>query len=266
MCGLPATAVALQEAGITVLLYDPRGVGLSDGFPRNDINPFREIDDLSDALSFLSGHPAVDPELGVGMWGMSLGAATAMCAAALDPRCRFVVAVGPATEFPHKMSKLPAVLSKAAKDRESRLKGNEPFYVPLLSAQGENPAGFNVGQDKDAAMRMLGMQDVTEANRAALAPNHVNRTTVNTYRYLLLWDPGHMWKYLDRTPVMMVVAANDELVGRDVMLRHFETLPGPKRLHIEEGVGHMDILEGENRGALNELQAQFIHSVMKGEI
>lgn len=67
MLGLPTTAVAFQAAGITALTYDPRGVGLSDGFPRNDINPFREVDDMSDAMIFLSSHPSVDPRQGVGL-------------------------------------------------------------------------------------------------------------------------------------------------------------------------------------------------------
>jgi len=266
LAGLPSTASAFQEAGVTVLLFDPRGVGLSDGEPRNDINPFREIDDLSDAITFLLSHPSVDPRRGVGLWGMSLGGATAMCAAALDLRAKFVVAIAPATEYSHDRAKLRGVLAKAAQDRQSRIKGNEPFYVPMLSDKGENPAGFNLGTDRNAAMRIVRSQDPADELRASLAPNHVNRTTLATYRYLLLWEPRHMWRYLDQTPVFFVVPSRDQLVGRDVLLQHYESLPGPKRLHVQEDAGHMDILEGPSQSAINQLQVAFVCDALEGRL
>ncbi|KAI1762471.1 DltD N-terminal domain protein [Hypoxylon sp. FL1150] len=266
LAGVPATAAAFQAAGITALVYDPRTVGLSDGEPRNDINPFREIDDLSDALTFLSSHASVDSRQGVGLWGMSLGGATAMCAAALDPRAWFVVAVAPATEYTHDAAKLSSVLAKAAKDRESRVKGNEPFYVPMLNAKGENPAGFNLGMDRDAGMRLLSLQDASDSLKAALAPNHVNRTTVGTYRNLLLWEPRHMWKYLGKTAVMFLIPENDHLIGRDAQLRHYELLPGPKRLHVQSGVGHMDVLEGPSQPLVHRHQVEFVQDALAGKV
>ncbi|KAI0172778.1 DltD N-terminal domain protein [Hypoxylon sp. FL1284] len=266
LAGVPAMAAAFQAAGITALVYDPRTVGLSDGEPRNDINPFREIDDLSDALTFLSAHARVDARRGVGLWGMSLGGATALCAAALDPRARFAVAAAPATEYAHDGGRLSGVLAKAARDRESRVKGNEPLYVPMLNAKGESPAGFNLGMDREAGMRLLGMQDEGDALRAALAPNHVNRTTVGTYRNLLLWDPRHVWRYLDKTPVMFVVPENDHLIGRDAQLRHYELLPGPKRLHVQTGVGHMDVLEGPGQPLVHKLQIDFVWDALAGRV
>ena len=174
MLGLPSSASAFQEAGITALIYDSRGVGLSDGFPRNDINPFHDVDDICDALVFLRSCRLVDPQRGVGLWGMSLGASTAMVAAALEARVSFVVAVCPATEPTHDMSNLRLLLAKAAKDRESRIKGNDPFYVPMLTKNGENPAGFNTGLEREAIMRLLHSQDESDPVRASLAPNHVN--------------------------------------------------------------------------------------------
>ena len=268
MLGLPTTAANFQAKGVTALIYDPRGVGLSDGFPRNDINPFREVDDMSDALAFLSSHPSVDPRQGVGLWGMSLGAAVSMVVAALDARVRFVVAVCPATEPIHDMTKLRTVLAKAAKDRESRLKGNEPFYVPMLNRKGENPAGFNPGFERDKVMRMLRSQDENDPLRASLAPNHVNRTTIGTYRNMLLWDPRHMWKYLTQ-PILFLLPEHDHIIGTDKQLHHYKAIAGPKRLHIQVGTGHMDILDGTNGASqanVNLVQAEFIRDALEGKI
>ena len=265
MIGLPTTAAAFQAAGITALIYDPRGVGLSDGVPRNDINPFREVDDISDARTFLSSHPSVDPRQGVGLWGMSLGAAVAMVAAALDPRARFVIAVCPAIGSKPDMTKLPTVLAKAAKDRESRIKGNEPFYVPMLTMKGENPAGFNVGLEHEKLMRMLHWEDETDPLRASVAPNHVNRTTVATYRNMLLWEPQHMWKYLSQ-PILFLVPEHDQLVEKDTQLHHYESLTVPKRLHVQEGAAHMDILEGAAQAGVNGLQVEFVQDALNGRV
>lgn len=224
------------------------------------------MDDITDAITFLLSHPAVDLRASVGVWGMSLGGATAMCAAALDPRARFVVAVCPAVEYSQDRAKLRGVLSKAAKDRESRIKGNDAFYVPMMSSKGENPAGFNLGTDRQSAMRMVNALDPQDDLRQSLAPNHVNRTTIASYRNLLMWQPRHMWQYLDATPVLMVVPEKDQLVGKDKLVEHYESLPGPKRLHIQPGTGHMDILEGPSQAEVNELQVAFVNDVLSGRL
>lgn len=265
MLGLPSTAAAFQAQGITALIYDPRGVGSSDGLPRNDINPFRQVDDMSDALSFLASHPSVHPRQGVGLWGMSLSATVAMATAAIDPRARFVIAICPATEPTHNLPKLRAVLTKAAKDRESRLKGNEPFQLPMLNKNGENPAGFDPGFERGAVMRMLHVQDESDPLRASLAPGHVNRTTIGTYRYMLLWDSSHLWKYLTQ-PILFVLPEHDHLIGTDRQIRHYEDLNEPKRLHIQEGAGHMDILDGANQDRVNAVQGDFVRDAILGKV
>jgi hypothetical protein len=56
----------------------------------------------------------------------------------------------------------------------------------MLTKTGENPAGFNLRFEKDIAMKLLSTQDASDPVRANLAPNHVNRTTVGTYRNTLL--------------------------------------------------------------------------------
>ncbi|CAG8893404.1 unnamed protein product [Penicillium egyptiacum] len=116
--GLAKRGLAFQQSGITVLMYDPRSTGLSNGEPRNNIDPFTQIDDYSDALSFLAVHPMVD-QARMGIWGISLSGAMSLACAAVDPRVRFVVAVCPASEYSFAQAKIPGVLGKIAKDRES---------------------------------------------------------------------------------------------------------------------------------------------------
>lgn len=46
-----------QKAGFTVLTYDPRSIGQSDGTPGNEIDPAKNREDYHDAESQLGGKP-----------------------------------------------------------------------------------------------------------------------------------------------------------------------------------------------------------------
>jgi dienelactone hydrolase len=145
---VPEVAEQFQKAGITALIYDPRTLGLSDGLPRHDIDPAKQVSDYSDAITFMKGLPNVDPSK-VGIWGMSFSSAVALSATALDPRIRFCVAICPLLNLEYEASKFPKVLAKLQQDRESQLAGNPPLYVPVLTAEGKNPAGMGLGADRE---------------------------------------------------------------------------------------------------------------------
>lgn len=258
MVGVPSAAQHFQDCGFTVLLFDSRSVGQSDGMPRNDIDPFKQMGDLSDALTFLAAQPSVDPAL-LGVWGMSLGGAVALCTACFDTRVRFAVGVCPAVEYRHDPARLPKVLAKLTRDRESRVKGNEPLYVPMMDeVRGENPAGFDLGVEKVAALRILNARDDSIATRTELAPGHVNRTTIQSYLQLLMWQPSTLWAEHLRVPTLFVVPENDALVGLERNKEVFESLNCPKSMHVELGRGHLNILEGENLFTLLKIQSEFL--------
>lgn len=59
---LPGYAEAFVAAGVAVLVIDYRFLGDSDGQPRQQVLPESQCDDLRNALTWLSEHPAVDPD------------------------------------------------------------------------------------------------------------------------------------------------------------------------------------------------------------
>jgi len=76
----------LHEAGFTVFTYDQRGCGASTG----EITfGAREQDDLISVVDYLSSRPDVER---LGVFGFSMGGATAIMAAAREPRLKAVVA------------------------------------------------------------------------------------------------------------------------------------------------------------------------------
>src|ERR1700733_3882669 len=66
--GLGRFAELFAAAGFVVLLHDHRTFGLSTGEPRQDINPWSQIEGWRRAISHLEALPEVDPGR-IGIWG-----------------------------------------------------------------------------------------------------------------------------------------------------------------------------------------------------
>ncbi|EOD48465.1 putative n-terminal domain protein [Neofusicoccum parvum UCRNP2] len=251
---LPEVAEAFQQAGITALLYDPRSIGASDGTPRNEIDPCKQVEDYSDALTFLARQPAVDGSC-CGFWGMSFGGTVAGCAAALDKRARFVVMVCPLVRLyePDKMARL---LAKAMKDREAQAKGNAPFTLPLLTKAGDNPAGMNAGGGAEARELLDGL--------AARSPGYENRTTLQSYYRLALWQPHGLMPLIAPTPVLVVVPENDQVSPFAAQAALFDSLQGPKRKHVAGARGHFNVLSGGPD--VQAVQERFVRDALAGRL
>ena len=82
----------LGELGYVVLRFDMRGCGESEGeFGR--VICLEQVEDTRSALTFLAGHPAVDPER-IGVIGSSFGGAVAVYTGGVDERVAAVVSNG----------------------------------------------------------------------------------------------------------------------------------------------------------------------------
>lgn len=129
-------------------------------------------------------------------------------------------------------------------------------------ARGENPAGFDLGVKKDAAMRILAARDDTIATRNELASGHVNRINLQPYVRLILWRPAPLWAETLRAPALFMVPENDALMGLERNKEVFKSMEGPKT-HVESGRGHLSILEGDNLPELMRLQSDFVWQALK---
>jgi pimeloyl-ACP methyl ester carboxylesterase len=256
MMGLPDVAAAFQRAGITALVYDPRSTGQSDGEPRNDIDPGRQVEDYSDALTFLKEQPTVDPKQ-MAVWGMSLSGAVALSAASLDRRARAVISACPIVEPQYDAERLPNVLAKCIQDRESQAKGNPPFYIPMLTPEGDNPAGFGTGIHKEHYVSIM-----LRGHEISPGGSHVNRTTIQSYYRMLLWQCSPLWQQLRDTPVLFLVPELDQTCPPEVQMRHFDRLPEPKQIALRPGRAHMDVFEGPDFDEVMKLQIDFLRAAL----
>lgn len=245
---MPEVAEAFQQAGITALTFDPRCTGASDGLPRQELDPHQQVSDYSDALTFLATQPMVDPARIV-FWGFSYAATVALCAAALDKRVSKVISVAPLTDYSFS-GKKAKVLAKAFKDRESQVKGNKPFDLPILTEKGESVAGFGGATNED------NYKLIASAFRSA--PTYQNRTTIQTYYKIAMWQPLSLIPAMAPTPSLIVTGEEDTISLPENQTRLWESIDGPKKQHREPAKGHMDILAGESFSKLMDMQADFI--------
>ncbi|KAF6807781.1 DltD domain-containing protein [Colletotrichum sojae] len=254
---VPEVAEQFQLAGITALIYDPRSLGLSDGEPRNEVDPMKQVSDYSDALTYLRTLPEVDPDQII-FWGQSFAGCVALCAAALDKRARMVVSICPLLDFELTPEKFPRVLARSMADRESRAAGNAPVFIPVLTEAGVNPAGLGIGADKEEFDYMVNAKKYGAAR-------HENRTTLQTYYKLITWQPHGVMRYMYETPVLMVIPELDQISPPEQQFALFDTFPGPKKAHVSVGKGHLNVLSGPEFPDLIKMQVDFIKDILAGK-
>lgn len=87
-------AETFAEAGVSALLYDHRNLGISDGEPRQEINPWVQCRGYIDATNFALTLDNHDPSR-IGLWGDSYSGGEVFLVAACDQRVKAVVAQCP---------------------------------------------------------------------------------------------------------------------------------------------------------------------------
>src|SRR5215470_17444455 len=77
-------------SGYAVLVFDHRNFGESQGVPRQEINPYQQIQCYRDAITYLQSQQSVDPHR-IGLWGTSYSGGHVLVLGAIDPRVKCIV-------------------------------------------------------------------------------------------------------------------------------------------------------------------------------
>lgn len=257
--------------GFTTLAYDPRSTGESDGTPRSEIDPQRQVEDYHDAVTFLAALPHVDPKRIV-LWGYSFSGTVALCAAALDKRAAAVVATAPlaAWEF-SPPQRYRQVLRQAMRERESLVAGNTPVYLPVLTEDGRNPAGFGGGADELSEQPQVdAARDTMAVGERVVRPGYEQPTTLTTYYRLATFYPFRYMPLVPPTPVMVVIPDEDRLSPtekqKSLIYDAISETGTRKRLLMVKGKGHMDVFGSEDFKRVLDAQIDFIRESLVGSV
>ncbi len=90
------------------------------------------------------------------------------------------------------------------------------------------------------------------------APSFENRTTIQSYYKIAMWQPWGLLQYINPTPIMMIVPEMDKISNPDDQKQVFNDFKGPKRLVTASEKGHLDVLSGAGSCELMSKQLEFI--------
>lgn len=227
-------AIVLANRGFAALVFDYRGLGLSDGQPRQELDPTKQIDDFRAAISYVRSREEVDGQR-IGIWGTSYGGGHALVVAALDKRVKCVVSQVPTISgfraaqrrAPHEKAK--ELRARFEADREARFAGKPPARLRTVS---EDPLEAVVYPGRDSFEYMAG-----EGERS---PSWVNEVTLRSLELARAYEPGVYIQRISPTPLLMIIADDDALTPPDLQQEAFAQAYYPKELNIVPG-GHYSV-------------------------
>jgi fermentation-respiration switch protein FrsA (DUF1100 family) len=230
--GLERFARTFAQDGFVVLVHDHRGFGVSDGEPRRDVDPWRQIADWRRAICYLETLPEVDPKR-IGLWGTSYAGGHAIMLGATDRRLRAVVAQVPTISgYEQGQRRIPpdavaALEESFAEDERRQFRGEPLARQAIVSADPNVPASYR-SQDAIDFYNQPAPKDVWE-----------NNVTVRSTRAARMYEPGAWISRVSPTPLLLIVALSDAMTVSDLGLAAYERALHPKKLVTIPG-GHFD--------------------------
>ncbi len=226
-------AEAFAAAGLASVVFDYRGLGASDGEPRQDLDPHAQVCDYRNAISFARRQPAIDPDR-IGVWGSSYSGGHALMLGAWDRRLRAVVAQVPLIDAWEWMTRglgaeaRDAIVASQIAERERLYAGEAPAMVPVVAAEGA----------------ALATPDAAEwfAKMAPLAPTWRNEVTARSWERILEYSPLRWIDRIAPTPLLIIAAEHDVICPVALAREAFGRAGEPKRLVVLP-VGHFDPYE-----------------------
>jgi len=235
---LEQSALRFVDEGFTVLNYDYRHFGASEGIPRQNFDMFKQIEDLKSVISFARKHKDIDDNK-IALWGTSAAGGYGLIIAAEDKDIACIIAQCPALDS-REDGKLALereglgfflrLFMHAQRDKGRSRFRLSPHMVPIVGKPGTL-----------AFIRAPGAFEgySTLANRGFI--NRVcARALLNTNNY----NPINFADEVE-CPVLLCICRDDNLVSEKSYKSSAEIL-GDKSTVMVYPIGHFDIYKGDN--------------------
>ena len=231
-------AAAFANAGHVVLAYDHRNFGDSDGEPRQELDPWMQVRDYRNAITFVQTLDGVDPQR-IGIWGTSYAGGHVLVVAAIDRRVRCVVAQVPTISGWQTTLRriapqaLPGQREAWDADRLERYKGNPPKMVSMVVDPAAGGAASHGSAD---AWEFFTGKNAPEKDKWRFKKWR-NEITLRSLEMYSEYEPGAFIERIAPTPLLMVLGDADVICPTDLGLAAFNRAGEPKRLELYPG-GH----------------------------
>lgn len=232
-------AEVFVQGGLSVLVFDHRNTGTSDGTPRFDIDPVAQWRDYSHAITYGQSLSGIDPQR-IGIWGTSYSGGEVIAVAAVDRRVKCVVTQVPLVAGFENIQRL--VPSSALKDirgmvdadRQAQLAGSAPGVAPVTAADPAEPHIFPGLRTHNY------FHNYKKANPSIPWENKV---TIRSVQWLFEFDINPYVERISPTPLLMIVAEDDISTPTDLAIRAYHRALEPKKLMIVAGDHYGSYLE-----------------------
>jgi hypothetical protein len=207
----------LAAAGFIALAFDYPNSGESDGHRRGELDPIAQQRAYRDAITYLIDRPDVDAGR-IGVWGTSYGGGHVLTVGAVDRRVKCVVSQVPTISGSrnHLRRNTPAQRREKQRafdeDRRNRFRGGEAAMIQALADDNmftRMPPECSVHLDK-----------------------HVTLRTMELYAE---YEPASIIERIGPTPLLMVIADDDDMTFTEDELEAYERAREPKSLVIVPG-------------------------------
>ncbi len=235
---MPHYAEPFHDLGCATLRFDYRNFGESSGERRQHIDPWNQIEDYRNALTYAESLPGIDKKK-TGIWGISYSGGHVLVVAAINSRPAFAISTIPVVDGFHTMRRCHgevrfALLNKLLmEDRRKRQKGEAGGFMPMSSLKPF---------EELSAWPFPHVYTGFEAIKKTEAPRHEHRNTIESVELLMNYKVNEFCRRIVETPIMMTLAAGDNITSADLEAEAFNAITNPNKTFVSvKGVDHMSL-------------------------
>jgi fermentation-respiration switch protein FrsA (DUF1100 family) len=236
----PQYAEEFVRRGFAALIFDYRTIGASDGEPRQHLDPWAQVEDFRNAITYLETRSDIDAER-IGAWGISYSGGHVLILGAIDPRVKVIVSNVPVIDGfttmwrVHGTDRFRKLQHAILEDRRKRFETGDFGYISM--------SGTPTGPDAELSTWPLDeVKVVFEELQRTQAPRHEHRSTIASTELLMQYDATPYAGRIVNKPVLMIVANDDDITMWDLESKVFESIPSnAKELVVLPSTSHMTL-------------------------
>ncbi len=258
---MPHYAKALVAAGCAVLMFDYRYMGASGGEPRQLIDPWRQIEDYKNAITYAATLPEIDANR-IGVWGISYAGGHVLIVGATDPRVKCIISNIPVVDGYENMRRVHG--TARFNDLQDAILADRIERTETGSAGGRMAFSTKTPHSELSTWPFPTIHTVFHDIKAREAPRHEHWSTVSSTEMLLDYSVFPFLKRIVNTPTLMVVAEGDEITLWDLEIEAFNRIASPrKEIAVIPKVSHMSLYsEKSHLERAGEAAADFVRRIL----
>jgi fermentation-respiration switch protein FrsA (DUF1100 family) len=238
---VPHYAERFADAGYTVLTFDSRSYGESEGTPRFHYDPNQVIEDYSNAVSYMLTRDDVAPDR-LALVGVCMGGGYAVSTGARDKRVKAVVSVAGGYNIGGTFQQFLGVDGFAQYYRKvndlvtQQYRTGEVAYIPTIAPglSDEVPV---------AAMPNPEAYSYYDRTSQADAPNWSRRMTAASLESYFIYNSVSHAPLLAPTPLLIIHGTKDLALLPEYAQQVYDAAIGPKELVWIETHNHIELYD-----------------------